>query len=209
MKQEVHWLVGKLITLSRFISQSIDRCLPFFATLHSNFEWSSDSAVVIDQLKAYLRNAPLLSRPTLGDTLYLYPAVNARAVSTDLICEEDDIQRPVHYLSRALCEAEERYSPIEPVAFALLTTAFKLRSYFQAHTVAVLTNLPLKKTLQNVEASGRLLQWVVKLSEFDILHQPRHKIEGQAIVDFLVKIDEPDHGKDYFLEEPTSRAECT
>ena len=50
---------------------------------------------------------------------------------------------PVYYTSRALRGAEERYSPMEKLTFALVTAARKLQLYFQAHTVVVLTNKPL------------------------------------------------------------------
>lgn len=147
-----------------------------------------------------------------GDTLYLYLIINAQAISTILLHEEDRVQRLVYYVSRALRRAEERYSPIDGASFALPKTAQKLQPYFQAHTLVVLTNLPLKKTLQNVEASGRLLEWVVELREFDIQYQPRHKIQGQAITDYLVEMDEavdkPNPTIDSILEEPAPRVEC-
>lgn len=62
-KREVQRLIGKVISLSQFISRSTDKCLPFFATLRSNFKWNSECATTFKQLKTYLRNPPLLSRP--------------------------------------------------------------------------------------------------------------------------------------------------
>ena len=47
------------------------------------------------------------------------------------------------YASWALRGAEERYSSMEKLAFALVTVARKLKPYFQAHTVIFLTNKPL------------------------------------------------------------------
>lgn len=122
----------------------------------------------IQTTQAVPQNPSLLSRPARGDTLSLYLAINSKAVSTVLLHDEEGTQRPVYYVSRALQGTEERYSLIERAAFTMLVTTRKLRPYFQAHTVIVLTNLPLKKTLQKVEASGRLTQWAIELSEFDI-----------------------------------------
>lgn len=91
-----------------------------------------------------------------------------------------------------------------------MITARKLQPYFQAHAVVVLTNRPLKKTLQNVEASGRLLQWVVELNEFDIQYHPRRKIQGQAIaVEMDESINGPDPTIDSIPKEPAPHAECT
>uniref|UniRef100_A0A2N9G5W9 Reverse transcriptase RNase H-like domain-containing protein n=1 Tax=Fagus sylvatica TaxID=28930 RepID=A0A2N9G5W9_FAGSY len=72
-----------------------------------------------------------------GEELYLYLAVSLTAVSSALVREEDRRQLPVYYTSRALRGAEERYPPMEKLAFALLTAVRKLRPYFQAHTALV------------------------------------------------------------------------
>ena len=49
----------------------------------------------------------------------------------------------MYYASWAFSGAEERYPPMEKLAFALVTAARKLKPYFQAHTVIVLTDKPL------------------------------------------------------------------
>ena len=49
----------------------------------------------------------------------------------------------MYYASRALRGAEERYPPMEKLAFALVTVAHKLNPYFQAHIVIVHTDKPL------------------------------------------------------------------
>ena len=49
----------------------------------------------------------------------------------------------MYYTSRALLGAEERYPLMEKLAFALVMAARKLKPYFQAHMVIVLTNKPL------------------------------------------------------------------
>ena len=57
---------------------------------------------------------------------------------------------------------------MEKLAFALVTTSRKLRHYFQAHVINVLIHHPLWKTMNKLEAVGRLIQWAVELSEFDV-----------------------------------------
>ena len=74
----------------------------------------------------------------------------------------------MYYTSRALRKAEGRYPQIEKLAFALITTLRKLRHYFQAHVVNVMTDHPLKKAMNKLEAAGQLIQRAVELSEFDI-----------------------------------------
>ena len=60
-----------------------------------------------------------------------------------MIREEEKVQKPIYYASRALRGVEERYPPMEKLAFALVTAARKLKLYFQAHTIIILTNKPL------------------------------------------------------------------
>ena len=84
-------------------------------------------------MKAYLSAPSLLSLSQPGEELFLYLVVSLAAVSVALIREEEKVQKPVYYASRALREAEERYPPMEKLAFALVTVARKLKPYFQAH----------------------------------------------------------------------------
>ena len=59
------------------------------------------------------------------------------AVNSALVREEDRVQFPIYYTSRALRGAEGRYPPMEKLAFALIIAAQKLRLYFQAHTIVI------------------------------------------------------------------------
>ena len=131
--------------------------------------------------------APLLSPFVLKEELYLYLAVTPHAVSSTLVREEGRVQKPMYYTSRVLRGAEGRYPQIEKLAFALITASRKLRHYFQVHVINIITDHPLKKAMNKLEAAGQLIQWTVKLSEFDIKYQPRHAIKAQALVDFIAE----------------------
>ena len=111
----------------------------------------------------------------------MYLAITPHAVSSVLIREEGRVQKPVYYTSRALRGAEGRYLLIGKLAFALITASRKLRHYFQAHVINVMTDHPLKKVMNKLEVARRLIQWAIKLSEFDIRYQPRHAIKAQAL----------------------------
>ena len=143
-------------------------------------------------LKTYLTAAPLLSPFVLGEELYLYLTVTPHAVSSTLVREEGRVQKPIYYTSRVLRGAEARYPQIEKLVFTLITASRKLRHYFQAHIINVMTDHPLKKAMNKLEAAGRLIQWAVELSEFDIKYQPRHAIKAQALADFIAEFT-PSH----------------
>ena len=94
----------------------------------------------------------------MEEDLYLYLAVTPHAISSALIRKEGRVQKPVYYTSRALRGAEAQYPQIEKLVFALITTSRKLRHYFQAHIINVMTDHPLKKAMNKLEAAGRLIQ---------------------------------------------------
>ncbi|CAL8175329.1 unnamed protein product [Prunus armeniaca] len=169
--EDIQSLTGRVAALTRFISKATDRCAPFFKALKGSkrsITWTAECDKAFNELKAYMGRAPLLSTPEPGDTLMIYLSVSATAVSSVLIQTE----HPVHYVSKAFQDAEVRYSDIEKLAFALVVSARRLRPYFQAYTIHVLTNQPLRQVLQKPETSGRLVKWAIELGEFDIHYKP-------------------------------------
>ncbi|CAL8168085.1 unnamed protein product [Prunus armeniaca] len=135
-----------------------------------------------------MSRAPLLSTPKPGDVLTIYLSVSTTIVSSVLIRPHEGAEHPVHYVSKALQDAEVRYSDIEKLAFALVVSARRLRPYFQAYTIHVLINQPLREVLQKPETFGRLIKWAIELAEFDIHYKPRPATKGQGCGAGLVLI---------------------
>ncbi|KAM2433749.1 hypothetical protein PS1_023926 [Malus domestica] len=131
--KDIQSLTGKVAALTRFISKATDICAPFFKALKGNkkyITWTEECAKAFRNLKEYMSKAPLLSKPEVGDTLIIYLSVSASAVSSVLIRMDSGVERPVYYASKALQDAETRYSNIEKLALALVMSARKLRPYF-------------------------------------------------------------------------------
>ena len=61
---------------------------------------------------------------------------------------------------------------MEKLAFALVTVAHKLKPYFEAHTVVVLIDKPLRRAMSSPEVAGRIALWALKLSEFYVQYCP-------------------------------------
>ena len=96
----------------------------------------------------------MLSPSKPREELFLYLVISPAAISAVLVREEDKMQKLVYYTSQALRGAEEKYPPMEKLAFALVTTAHKLKPHFQAYIVVVLTDKPLRRAMSNPEADG-------------------------------------------------------
>ena len=126
-------------------------------------------------------------------------AVSLTAVSVTLVRAEDQVQKPVDYASQAFHGVEERYPPMENLTFTLVTGARKLKTYFQAHTVIILTDKSLRRVMSNPEAASRLALWVIELSEFDIQYRPRTAIKGQVVANFITEFtNDEDKGVDEY-----------
>ncbi|XP_013588955.1 PREDICTED: uncharacterized protein LOC106297219 [Brassica oleracea var. oleracea] len=70
-----------------------------------------------------------------------------------------------------MTEPETRYPTLEKMALAVVTSARKLRPYFQSHTIEILSNQPLRTVMQNTNQPGRLTKWAMELSEHDIVYK--------------------------------------
>ena len=125
--KEVQKLTGRVAALNRFVSRVTDKCLSFFKTLKQAFTWTDECEAAFQELKRYLSNPSLLSPSKEGESLQLYLAVLATAVSAALIREEGKKQLPVYYVSQAFQGAESGYPRIEKIAFALIVASRKLR----------------------------------------------------------------------------------
>ena len=109
-----------------------------------------------------------MSSPEPDEILFAYIAVASYAVSLVLIRVDNGIQRPVYYVSKSLHEAEVRYLPLEKAILAVVLGMHKLAHYIQAHTVVILTQLPLKTILRSANYTGRIAKWGTILGAFDI-----------------------------------------
>ncbi|XP_034199529.1 uncharacterized protein LOC117614741 [Prunus dulcis] len=189
--KDIQSLIGRVAALTRFISKATDKCVPFFKALKGgkrDITWAAECDNAFQALKNYMSKAPLLSKPLPGEILYLYLSVSGTAVSSVLIQKPEKAELPIFYVSKALQSAELRYPPLEQLALALVVSARRLRPYFQAHGIKVLTNQPLRQVLQKPEISGRLIKWAIELGEFDIQFVPRPAEKGQAVADFISEL---------------------
>ena len=62
-----------------------------------------------------------------------------------------------------------------------------MRSYFDAHQIIVLTDLPLRSVLQSPDTSGRMMKYALELSGYAVQFQPRDAQKAQFLADFFVE----------------------
>jgi hypothetical protein len=146
--------------------------------------------------------------PEPEESLYLYIAAAAEAVSMVLVVERPapesqelenlgpatgvrTVQRPVYYVSEVLHVAKTRYLETHKLLYVVLVASRKLRHYFQAHRIVVVTSFPLRVILHNSNATGNIAKWAVKLAEFQLDFRPRHAMKSQVLANFIIEWTPP------------------
>jgi hypothetical protein len=82
-------------------------------------------------------------------------------------------------------------------------SARKLRHYFKAHTIKVLTNQPMNNIFGNRDSSETISKWAMELSEHVIIFKKSSAIKSQVLADFIAEWMEPSSAiEDEVLKSP-------
>ncbi|GJZ14792.1 reverse transcriptase domain-containing protein [Tanacetum coccineum] len=178
--QKLNW---KLASLNRFLSKSAEKPLPFFKTLKkctkkNDFQWTQEAEVAFRQMKKLIADLPMLTAPKEREELIMYLTAAKEAISAVLMTEREGEKMPVYFVSRALRGPEINYTPMEKLVLALLSVSMRLKRYFQAHTIVVIINQPIRQLLSNSEITERMLKWKFELEGYDIQYRLRISIKG-------------------------------
>ncbi|GJV10606.1 reverse transcriptase domain-containing protein, partial [Tanacetum coccineum] len=174
-----------------------EKALPFFKTLKkctktSDFQWTVEAEAAFKEMKKLIAELPTLTAPMEREELIVYLAAVREAVSAVLMTEREAKQMLVYFVSRALQGPEINYTSMEKLVLALVHASKRLKRYFKAHTIIVITDQPIKQILSRPEVAGRLQKWSIELGEYDIQYRPRTSVKGQILADFIVERPEDD-----------------
>ncbi|GJX48073.1 reverse transcriptase domain-containing protein [Tanacetum coccineum] len=190
--KDVQRLKRKLASLNWFLAKSAEKSLPFFKTLKkctrkSDFYWTTEAEEAFKQMKQLIAELPMLVAPMEKEELIVYLAAAKETVSAVLMTEQEAKQMPIYFVSRALRGPEVNYTSMEKLVLALVHASKRLKRYFQAHPIIVITDQPIQQVLSRPEVAGRLQKWSIELGEYAIHYRPRVSIKGKILADFIVE----------------------
>ncbi|GAA0167186.1 hypothetical protein LIER_22175 [Lithospermum erythrorhizon] len=111
------------------------------------------------RVKEYLGSPKLLTKPEGAEEFQLFLVVSEGAVRNVLVREVGESQKTIYYVSHVLHWAEEYYPLIDKFVFAVVMAARKLKAYFEAYPIKVMTDQPIKSFMSNPSMMGRLTTW--------------------------------------------------
>jgi ribonuclease HI len=112
------------------------------------------------------------------------------------------VQRSVYYISEVLSETKARYPQDQKLLYAVVLARRKLRHYFEAHPVMVVSSFPLGEIIRNPDVAGSIAKWSVELMGETLAYAPRKAIKSQILADFVAE------WSDTQLPPPQIQAEC-
>jgi hypothetical protein len=196
------------------ISKAAEQSLPFFKVLRANstFHWGPEQQQAFDDLKKYLEDTAVMTKPSPKAELLMHIAATDTAVSAILVEERKEAdalkQFPIYYVSEALSSSKLFYSEMENMAYVVVMAKRKLRHYFQSHNVSVPTAFPLRDMFENKESMGRMGKWATELAEHVINFVARSAIKSQVLVDFVADWTPSAPKGEAIVTEPVWEVQC-
>jgi hypothetical protein len=153
-------VTGCLAALSRFIARLGERSLPLYKKMKKfdHFTWTPEAQEALNSLKNILKSPPILIPPTTEEPMLLYISATTQVVSAALVVEREEpersqkMQRLEYFVSEVLSDSKMRYSQMQKLVYTILMNKRKLRHYFDAHPITIVSKYPLGEVIQNPEA---------------------------------------------------------
>ncbi|RVW25140.1 Retrovirus-related Pol polyprotein from transposon 17.6 [Vitis vinifera] len=152
--------------------------------------WNDDCQRAFERIKECLIFPPVLVPPTPGRPLLLYLSVSDMALGC-MLAQLDDLgkEQAIYYLSKRMLEYECKYIMIERLCLVVVWATRRLRHYMTEYSMLLVSRLdPLRYLFDRPVMTGRLMRWLVLLTEFDIHYVTQKSVKGSIVADHLASL---------------------
>ena len=133
-----------------------------------HYKWEKEHQIAFNRLKAHLSSDAIMAYPDVNKPYKLYTDASDFAIGAILTQEDQNgLERPIHFLSKALSTEQKKWATIEKEAFGVVYALQKLRPYLWGSTFEIFTDhKPLLSLFKQEVKNTKIQRWAVLISEF-------------------------------------------
>ncbi|XP_070155191.1 uncharacterized protein [Polyergus mexicanus] len=174
--KQLRRFIGMASWYRRFIPQCATKLEPLTRLLRKNYswEWGDDQKLAFEAVKSCITSPPTLSCPKFELPFVLQTDASSVGLGAVLTQESEGVEHVIAFASRALSEAEKKYSTTEQECLAVVWAIRKFRPYLEGYKFRVITDHSCLRWLHNLKnPTGRLARWALELLEYDYVIEHR------------------------------------
>eukprot|EP00253_Pinus_taeda_P010277 PITA_10277 len=187
--KELQAFLGKINFLRRFIPNLVElsRLLNNMLKKNSKVKWTVEANQAFEGIKLALTQTPVLTNPRFDKEFIIFSFSSQHTIVVVLLQKDDQgIERPIAFFSRALRDAPLKYQIMEKQAHALVKAIKDFRIYIlYSHVIAYVPSPIVKDILTQEKLEGRRGKWIANILEFDIEIKPTKLIKGQGLAKLM------------------------
>ena len=174
---EVRSFLGLVGYYRRFILQFAHLAGPLEVLKHKDqsWVWGLAQQQAFEVLRSKLTESPVLTYPDWSKEFIIETDGSGEALAATLWQEdEQNIRRPIAYISRRLKDAETRYPACQFEALAAVWAVEKFEPYIWGRHFTLVTDATSVSQIKEVQGKSRLARWALALQEYDytVMHRP-------------------------------------
>ena len=76
---------------------------------------------------------------------------------------------------------------MQKLIFGIIMASRKLRHYFHAYEITIVTRFPIQRIFRNPVTTGRIVEWALELSRFGLKFESTSIIQSRALAEFIAE----------------------
>lgn len=139
---------------------------------------------MLDKIKEYLQESPILIPPIPGRSLIMYLIVIDGSMGGALGKQDETgiKEHDIYYLSKKFTIYKSRYALLEKTCCTLEWAAQHLKQYMLTHATWLISKMdPIKYIFEKLTLTGRVSHWHMFLFEYDIQYVTHKAMKGSVL----------------------------